>query len=151
MYSRHLQHAYRQSRSTVYQPPTEELRAVLERLVAVDTRNRRSHQLRLAELAWDTGDEPRFLELASQALLQPNGPDAASQLDFDYSAPARVLGIVIEGLIHRGRFADAQGWCDSARRSGYLDPGSPYYSRRLALMARRAEAHSETGPPRVTP
>src|SRR5690606_31572595 len=45
IYSRHLMHAYRYLRSAFYQPPTDELVAVLERLVEVDSLPRQSPQL----------------------------------------------------------------------------------------------------------
>jgi hypothetical protein len=139
MYSRYLQNSYRQARSVFYQPPTDELRTVLEFLAEKDVVHRTSHQLRLAELAWDLGDEQRFVELASAALLHSGEAGTTGRFDFDFSAPGRVIFLLIESLWRKGAVTDAQWWCNSARQSGYLDPKSRYYSRRLEMVVRKVE------------
>lgn len=142
MYSRYLQNSYRHARSVFFQPPTAELQAVLECLAENDVVHRSSHQLRLAEIAWDLGDEPRFAELASTALLHSGQAGVTGRFDFDYSAPGRVLFLLIESLWRRGSLTDAQWWCHAARQSGYLDPKSRYYSRRLDMVIRKVEGRS---------
>jgi spermidine synthase len=142
MYSRYLQNSYRQARSVFHQPPTDELRAVLEFLADKDLVHRTSHQLRLAELAWDLGDEERFVEQASAALLHSGEAGASGRFDFDFSAPGRVLFLLVETLWRKGAVTDAQWWCNSARQSGYLDPKSRYYNRRLEMVIRKVEGPS---------
>ncbi len=139
MYSRYLHNAYRQARSVYFQPPSQELRSVLEHLAEHDAEHRNSHQLRLAELAWDQGDELRFFELSSKALLHSGATGITERFDFDYSAPGRVLHLLIETLWRNGRHGDARGWCQAAREGGYLDPKSRYFARRLELVVRKVE------------
>jgi len=146
MYSRYLQNSYRQARSVFYQPPTEELQAVLEHLVEKDPVHHHSHQLRLAELAWDLGDEQRFIELTTKTLLHTGAAGATGRFDFDFSAPGRVLFLLIETLWRKGQVADAQWWCDAARQGGYLDPKSRYFSRRLEMVIRKIEGPRSAAP-----
>ncbi len=137
MYSRYLQSAYRQARSAFHQPATGELTTVLEFLAERDAVHRLSHQLRLAELAWDLGQQDRFIELTSQTLLHAGAAGTEARFDFDYSAPGRVLHLLIETLWRNGRHADARWWSDAARQSGYLDPGSRYFNRGLDMVVRK--------------
>ncbi len=139
MYSRHLMNAYRYLRSAAYQPPSGELTAVLTRLVETDTYFRRSHLLRLAEIAWDSGDDGRFLQLASEALVGKSGEPGRRHFDLDTQGPGRVLYLLIEHLWRERSFDDARSWCDAARRSGYLNPESPYYTDRLTMEVRKVE------------
>jgi spermidine synthase len=139
LYSRHLMYAYRYLRSAYYQPPSEELTAVLTRLAETDARHRQSHLLRLAEIAWDNSDDARFFELASASFLQNQGAPAVGRFDLDTQGPGRILFLVIETLWRAGKFQDAQAWCDAARSAGYLSPASPYFSERLAMVVRKME------------
>jgi spermidine synthase len=140
IYSRHLMHAYRYLRSAYYQPPTEELIAVLSRLAEVDLVHRQSHQLRLAEIAWDLGDDARFLQLTTETFVQPDGEPAVGRFDLDYQAPGRVLFLLIETLWRAGRYRDARLWCDAAREGGYLQTSSRLYNPRLNVVVRKVEA-----------
>jgi len=139
MYSRYLQNAYRHARSIFYQPPTEELQAVLEYLAEHDAIHRPSHLLRLAEVAWDVGNDARFVEWATQALLHSGAAGTTARFDFDFSAPSRVLYLLIETLWRRGQLDDARWWCQAVRQSGYLDEKNRYFSRRLAMVTRKVE------------
>ncbi len=151
MYSRYLQNAYRETRSAFYQPPADELQAVLERLVEHDPVHRASHRLRLAELAWDRGDDVAFVKLATEALLQSD-PDASStRFDFDFSAPGRVLHLLIETLWRNNQKGDARGWCTAVRQGGYLDEQSRFHSRRLAMVVRKVEQPAEPSVPVASP
>jgi hypothetical protein len=140
MYSRHLMHAYRTARSVFHTPPADELLTVLARLAEVDAEHRGSHLLRLAELAWDRGDDARFLDLATRALVPATGGPAVGRFDFDYSAPGRVLYLLIESLWRHGRPEQALAWCAAVRQGGYLEPGSRYHTPRLAKVVRKVEA-----------
>ncbi|MBL9127511.1 MAG: fused MFS/spermidine synthase [Verrucomicrobiales bacterium] len=153
MYSRYLQNAYRHARTVFYQPSDGELRAVLEHLAEKDEVHRASHLLRLAELAWDHGDDGRFVQLATRALLSDNEGGLSVRFDFDYSSPSRVLVLLIETLWRRGQLEDARWWCDAVRRGGYLDEKNRYYSRRLSMVVRKVEFEqaSETAPRDVRP
>lgn len=145
IYSRHLMHAYRYQRSAYYQPPSEELVTVLERLAEVDAVHRQSHRLRLAEIAWDHGQDERFFQLATEALLIHAGVPAVGRFEMDYQAPGQVLYLVIETLWRAGRYADAKAWCRGARDGGYLEPGGRYYSPLLAMVVRKVDATAPVG------
>ncbi len=140
MYSRHLMHAYRYQRTVYFQPGTAELKEVLGRLVEVDDVHRASHLLRMAEIAWDEGDEVRFRELSSRALLPANGVAAEGNFSLDYQAPGQVLSLMLETLWREKRFAEAKQWCDAVRAAGYARPESRYYTPALAMMVRKVEA-----------
>lgn len=140
IYSRHLMNAYRQQRSVFYQPPTEDLIQVLERLAEVDSVHRQTHWLRLAELAWDRGDDARFMELAERAFRQEAGAPPVGRFDLDRIAPGNVLGLVLETLWRAGRREEARQWSAAARSGGYLIPGSAYYTPVLAMIARKVDA-----------
>lgn len=140
IYSRHLMHAYRYLRSAYYIPPHEELKSVLERLVELDEHHRRSHLLRLAEIAWDEGDDTNFFRLAAEAFRPgQDGPNEVGRFNFDNRAPGRVLFLIIETLWRAQRFAEARAWCEAARQGGFLDPAGQYYTERLSMVVRKVE------------
>ncbi|MBX3747940.1 MAG: fused MFS/spermidine synthase [Verrucomicrobiae bacterium] len=140
IYSRHLMHAYRALRSAFYQPPTEELIEVLDRLVETDPAHLQSHLLRLAEIAWDVGDEATFVQLAADSFLQSAGAPAVGRYELDFQAPGRVLYLLIDLLWHANRFEDAYGWCRAAREGRFLERGSRFYNPMLAVVVRKVEA-----------
>ena len=65
---------YRAHRSAFFLPPSDELRATLDRLIETDKSNQRVHKLRLAEIAWDRGDDAACLRLG-QSAFNPNVAD----------------------------------------------------------------------------
>lgn len=140
MYSRNLMNAYRYLRSAYYQPPSEELEAVLNRLIEVDSAHRQTHRLRLAEVAWDKGQDERFIQLVSETFLQKAGAPPVGKFDLDYSAPGRALFLLIETLWRRGQYDEARLWCQAARDSGYLDEKGRYSSPMLNMVVRKVEA-----------
>lgn len=144
IYSRHLMHAYRYQRSAFHRPATNELGVVLGRLLETDVEHRQSHLLRLAELAWDAGEDERFFRQSTEALMPQRGAPLVGRFDLDYSAPGRALYRVIETLWRAGRQADAAAWCQAAKESGYLQTSSRYYSPHLAMVVRKAEATATT-------
>lgn len=146
MYSRHLMHAYRALRCAFYQPPTNELAAVLARLAETDTVNRQSHLLRQAEIAWDTGEDDRFMALATEAFVRQRGAPAVGKFDLDFGAPGYVLFLLVETLWRGGRYADARLWCDAVREGGYLRPDNRFYSPLLDMVVRKVEAAVPSGP-----
>lgn len=143
IYSRHLMNAYRTLRSAFYQPPTEELVSVLERLEEVDSRYRSSHRLRLAEIAWDRGDDARFFKLATEVFIPESVNAKPSRLDLDYVAAGQVLFLAIETLARNGQQKDAELWCRAAGEGGYLAPGSPYANPWLPVVVRKVAAAAE--------
>lgn len=146
MYSRHLMNAYRNLRCVYYQPPTNELAVVLERLVETDALHRQSHLLRLAEIAWDHGQDDRFIELATAAFVRLRGAPEVGRFDLDYGAPGYVLFLVIETLWRGAHYSDARLWCDAAREGGYLRHESRFYSPLLEMVVRKVEATTPSPP-----
>ncbi|MFN0066427.1 MAG: fused MFS/spermidine synthase [Limisphaerales bacterium] len=140
MYAMQLVHAYRNLRSVYHQPPTDELLGALDRLIETDAPNRRTHLLRRAEILWDLGRDQEMLALAKAAFDAGSGGDTGSRLDLDYVAPGHVLGLVIEAHWRAGRMREARQWVASARDSGFLDPGSRYFSPVLEMLVRKVEA-----------
>ena len=140
MYSRHRMNAYRQLRSVFHRPGTADLEAVLERLVEADPVHRQSHQLRLAEIAWDAGNDERFFRLAADAFLRRDDRPVTGRFDLDFQAPARVLYLLIETLWRAGRHQDAYLWCQAAVDGGYLKRGGGDFVNKLAMVIRKVEA-----------
>lgn len=130
---------YRALRSVYYQPPVDELRRVLERLVEVDHEEVGVHRLRLAELAWDMGDDASFIRWATAGLVPSTDEVRVGQFDRDPQVPGEVLVRMIETLWRVGRHEDAQHWGRLAQEGGYVEPGGPYYHPRLEMVIRRVE------------
>jgi hypothetical protein len=146
LHALHLLNAYRGLRSVYYQPPVDELLNVLDRLVEVDARHRRSHQLRRAEILWDLGRDADFLALA-QAAFAPGAAGEEPTFELDFHAPGQVLWRVMETHLRAGRLAEAAGWARAARAGGYLAPDSRHYSPLAEMTARKAEALAGVPPP----
>lgn len=140
MYSRHLMRAYRDQRSVYFQPSSKELKEVLGRLIEVDDLHRSSHLLRLAEIAWDEGEEAKFFEVASRAFLPAKGAAMDANFSLDHKAPGQVLSLILETLWRERRFQEARRWSDAIRAAGYARPESQYYTPGLAMSVRKIEA-----------
>lgn len=140
MYSRHLMNAYRALRSSFHRPPSEELERVLERLAETDSLHRRSHLVRLAEIAWDRGDDEGMLRLAAEAFRPESAGGPPPRLDFDFAGPGEVLFRVIDTLWRQRRFAEALSWCEAVEVGGYLDSRNRLYSSRLDVVVRKVRA-----------
>ena len=138
-YAKHLMLAYEAQRSGFFIPPTTELQAVLERLLAVDVPNRRVHQLRLAELAWDRGDDATFFRLGGEALDPSTAATYPIQFSADSKAPVRVLTRMIETLWRRNQISQAWDLCLQAAKNGYAGPGSRAPDANLEMVCRKIE------------
>ncbi len=130
---------YRDIRSVVYQPPVEALEAALARLAETDAMHRDVHRLRLAEVAWDLGQNDRFFALAGEALASA-APDRPGRFDLDPVLPGNVIHRAVETLWRQGRFEQAVAWGELARTRGLLRPDHPGFQRALAACVRKVEA-----------
>lgn len=122
LYARALLVNYRQQRSLFHRPDSAALRALLERLIALDPHNQRAYKLHLAELAWDEGRDDLCLRWGRSALhpdLDLYGP---IQFQIDPAAPGRVLTWMIEALWRAGQLGPAWDLAQEAQRHGYASP-----------------------------
>jgi spermidine synthase len=145
-YARLLMQSYRWQRSVLYLPPTENLRAVLERLVATDPANGRVHRLHLAELAWDRGDDEGCLSLGQSAFAPDANAAGQVQFDLDPTAPHRVLVLMIESLWRANRLPEAWELCQQAEQRGYLQKDSPATDPLLEMTCRKVRASAGRQP-----
>ncbi|MCF7762684.1 MAG: fused MFS/spermidine synthase [Verrucomicrobia bacterium] len=146
MYTSYLMQTYRYHRSVFNQPPTDELKTLLERLLETNPRNQRIYKLHLAEIAWDLGDDNRCFELA-QSALDPNiALGGRISFALDQSAPRIVLARMAESLWHAGTVAQAWAVCESAIENRYT--GS--YPL-LDLTCRKIEAAVLAAPGTIRP
>jgi hypothetical protein len=120
-YARALMERYRGLRSVFYLPPQDELQTLLGELLNRDPTQRILHQLCLAELAWDRGDDASFLGSARQAL-----ENEAEWNSLTSAAHREALGFVLPWLIEahqqKGELTWAWTLCQRARRLGYIEP-----------------------------
>lgn len=130
---------YRDLRSVIYQPPQDELVAVLERLETSDPAHRHLHRLRRAELAWDLGQDEAFWKIAEEELASST-PDRVQRFDADPTLPSVILHRAMETRWRQGRVEEAMAWGERARARGLLEPRHPGYYRPLALTLRKVEA-----------
>lgn len=140
MYSLHLMNVYRTLRSAFYQPPSDELVEVLRRLAEVDGVYRASHQLRLAEVAWDKGEDAEFFRLATEVFIPQAGAGRPSRMDLDHLAAGQVLFLVIETLWRNGQQKDAELWCRAAHDGGFLEPNHRLAQPWLPVVVRKVLA-----------
>ena len=139
-YAKYLMLSYAAERSCVFLPPTTELQLVLEKLVTADAPNRRVHQLRLAELAWDRGDDATLFQLGRVALDPSTAATNPVQFTLDSKAPARVLTRMIESLWRQRQIVEAYELCLQAATNGYAGPRSRARDPGLEVVCRKVEA-----------
>jgi spermidine synthase len=130
---------YRDLRSVIYQPPVEDLNAVLERLESADPTHRELHRLRRAEVAWDLGQDEDFWRIAEAAFASPT-PDLAQRFDTDPTVSSVILHRAMETRWRQGRMEEALAWGERARARGLLETRHPGYYRPLAVTMRKVDA-----------
>jgi spermidine synthase len=131
-YCEQLYRAYVAQRSVFYLPPTNELEAVLQRLIETDPSNRRVNQLLLAELAWDHRDDRACIEWGQKALENALSADLEQTLQSESLSP--ILAHVVVANAHAGRPKEANQICSlvsQSRKPGVLLCVS---CRRLAVV-----------------
>ncbi len=147
LYADVLLRAYRSGRSVFLRPPTTELKAVLERLVEADSTYQRVHKLRLAELAWDEGDDTACFKLAQNALDPDPKVAGPIRFDIDPGAPARVLARMIESLWRAGKMDGVVDLSRQARAQGYAGRSDGGGDPLLEMTVRKAEMTSSLSAP----
>lgn len=129
-YGKYLMQDYRAHRSAFHLPDSEELEATLGRLIEWDLPFQRVYRMHLAELAWDRGDDSRFLELAGLA-FSPDVNLGPANYEFDDLAPYRTLGLMIETYWRQGNVPEAWRVCQQAIAGKYLGEDA---LRRLSVL-----------------
>lgn len=115
-YAKYLLQHYWSLRSAFHLPDAEEVEFVLEQLIRLDPPFQRVCRMHLAELAWNRGDEERFLELAGQA-FDPDAQWGPVNYDLDELATHRTLALWIETYWRRGNITEAWKFSQLERRA----------------------------------
>ncbi|MBI2948430.1 MAG: fused MFS/spermidine synthase [Verrucomicrobia bacterium] len=137
MYASYLMQTYRAHRSAFYLPPSEELQALLQRLIETNPSNQRVYKLHQAELAWDRGDDAAFAKLSESAFDPDTTKWGPIGFSADPRAPRIVLGRMVENLWRIGKFNEAWQLGQDAKRNRYTGT----YPL-LDMVCRKAEAYS---------
>jgi hypothetical protein len=140
LYARFLLQTYRTQRSAFYTPPSGELETALRRLLETDKPHQRVHMLRLAELAWDRGDDAACLSWGARALDPDPGTSGPINFDQDPTAPALTLGRMVESLWRAGKCQDAWDLCRQARQNGFAGKQAKHPDPLFELSYRKVEA-----------
>jgi hypothetical protein len=141
-YERALMQGYRAKRSTFYIPDTQPLQEVLAILRESDPTNQRVFNLHMAELAWDRGDDARFVQFATLA-VEPAAKNGPMQFSLDEDAPRIVLHHMIEASLRSGNIAQAQAACAHAATNHYLDRDDHFYAP-LELVCRKVQSIADS-------
>jgi predicted membrane-bound spermidine synthase len=147
LYVRFLLQTYRTQRSALYLPPTAELETALQRLLETDKGNQRVHMLRLAELAWDRGDDSACLSWGASALHPDTSKSGPVKFDLDPKAPARILGRMVESLWRAGKITDAWDLRQQARENGFVGKQAKNRDPLLDMSYRKVAASLAQAPP----
>jgi hypothetical protein len=139
LYARFLLQAYRAHRSVYFTPSASEAEAALQRLVEVDPANRRVHLLRLAEIAWDRGDDAGCLKLGQSAFDPDTNTAGPINFDLDKTAAPRVLRLMIESLWRTGKLPEAWQLCQEAERNRFVGETAKTKDPVLEMTYRKVE------------
>jgi spermidine synthase len=139
LYAKFLMQTYRAHRSVFFTPPTAELEAALKRLIEADKKNQRIHKLRLAELAWDRGDDAACLQLGQSAFDPDTTAGGTINFELDPKAPARVLTLMVESLWRAGKANEAWELCQDAKKNGYAGKKTKHRDPLLEMTCRKVE------------
>jgi len=139
LYARFLIQTYRAHRSVFFTPPTAELEPALKLLIEADKKNQRVHKLRLAELAWDRGDDAACLQLGQSAFDPDTTAGGEINFELDPKAPARVLTLMVESLWRAGKANEAWELCQDAKKNGYAGKKTKHRDPLLEMTCRKVE------------
>jgi len=133
-------------RSVFFLPPTAELKTVLGRLAETDAGNQRVHKLRLAELAWDEGDDAACFQFAGTAFDPSTNAAGPIRFDLDPESPKRVLTRMIESYWRAGLIREAMDLCRQARIQGFAGRADGTGDPALEMTCRKVEATADSNP-----
>jgi len=145
-YAQFLLQTYRTERSAFYLPPTTELVSVLNRLLETDPNNQRIHKLRLAELAWDRGDDDGFLQFAQSGFNPDLKSGGRINFDIDPRLPPRVLARMIEIFLRREDPVEAWNLCQQAKAKQYIGVAGGSRDPILEMTYRKVETMINQAP-----
>ncbi len=135
-YGRALMRQYFEQLSVFNLPPTDELEAILPRLIATDPDNQRVYQAWLAELAWDRGEDEACAHWAEQAFA-PDLPRGAARFRLDPDTALRTAARLADVYLRRGEAARAAAFCEGVVQAGYLNDQTRYNGLLFEFTQRR--------------
>lgn len=139
-YAELLMGAHRMQRSSVYLPRADQLHRLLLALVDADPERRALHEMRLAELKWDLGDDTGFETFAARAFKSGAAVKEGDAFFGDKGAPRWVLANLMELYGRRGDLAAQQRVLRDAVAQRYLGERATHREPRLELWARKVAA-----------
>jgi hypothetical protein len=139
-YAELLMGAHRMQRSSVYLPRADQLHRLLLALVDADPERRALHEMRLAELKWDLGDDTGFETFAARAFKSGAAVKEGDAFFGDKGAPRWVLANLLELYGRRGDLAAQQRVLRDAVAQRYLGERATHREPRLELWARKVAA-----------
>jgi len=129
---------YRNDRSAVHLPDSQELDAVLTRLVEFDPSNRNVWLAQRAELAWDRGDDRACEQLATDVFSADAGHEGATRFSRDPSAPQQVLARLLELSLRRKVPSESRRFAEFAVSERFAGPECAGPLGWLELLVHRA-------------
>jgi hypothetical protein len=141
IYAGFLLGAHRAQRSVFFNPPQDELREVLGRLIEADPANALTYHLYLAETAWDRGDDEECLTLGTQAMDQLTPGRMADNRE----AIAPVLQRLIRVRLARGETEESMNLVRFAVTNRFYEQNTV-----LAALCRRTEMEANQAAARIT-
>jgi hypothetical protein len=140
VYAKYLMQTHREHRSAFHVPNTQEIQAVMEKLIETDPANQRVYKLYLAEIAWDRGDDATCLRLG-QSAFDPD-PAKGGPVSFKLAprAPHFVLIRMIETFWRAGRLREAWALCQEAAQNGYVGEKATERDHVLEMTYRKIQA-----------
>ena len=123
---------YRHLRSLLHVPPAEELVRTLREALDRDPDFRPVYYLLLAELAWDRGEDDRFVELTEWA-FRPGIEHGPIRFDLDETAPQRALARLLELYLARDELEAARTLGRQVIQGGHLAAAGFYPGLQIAL------------------
>jgi len=141
---------YRLQSTVFHQPDPSNCMLLINKLLELDPKNRRTYHLHLAEIAWDLREEERFFHHATEGLDQ--NIDVYGPLDFtaDPGAPYWVLSRMLETFYRQRRLTEARTLLPIAQTYLALKgPGSTMLDltcRKIEIALASFEARNQAPP-----
>jgi spermidine synthase len=132
---------YRFGRSVFHTPQSDTLVTILEKLIETFPDEAHIYNTYLAELAWDSGDQNKFLRLAADVFIRQGHSLALSSFPDGERAPAIVLTRLIEYFLENPDPEKLTHLIQVSERAGFASPEAP------RLQAAVGRAKYVTPPP----
>ncbi|MGB0581616.1 MAG: fused MFS/spermidine synthase [Limisphaerales bacterium] len=124
-YARAAMANYRYLRTVFNTPKGETLASIMEKLAQNFPNEAHIYNAYLAELAWDTGDQNRFIRMASDLFIRQGAQMSADSFPLNDPAPATVLVRLIEYFLENPDPEKLGIVVEVAKKSGLNSPTHP--------------------------